>query len=287
MRPRIRLRGLAAAIRGNAKAALREDLGPGDLTAGLVPVEAQAHAQVITRDAAVLCGQPWFTEVFAQLDARVSVTWLADEGATLTPGQRICELRGPARPILTGERTALNFLQTLSGVATAARDFAAAVEGTGCRVLDTRKTIPGLRLAQKYAVRIGGGTNHRIGLFDGILIKENHIVSAGGITPAVRRARALDGRVLLEVEVETLAQLEEALAARVDRVLLDNFSLAQLREAVERRNRVAPDITLEASGAVNRETIRPVAETGVDFVSVGSLTKHVRAVDLSMRFGFA
>ena len=286
MRPRIRLRGLAAAIRANVRAALREDVGSGDLTAQLVPAHAEAHAEVVTREPAILCGQPWFEEVFAQLEPRIRVSWLVAEGATIAPGERICALRGPARAMLTGERTALNFLQTLSGVATAVRGFAAAVEGTRCRVLDTRKTIPGLRLAQKYAVRLGGASNHRIGLFDAILIKENHIVSAGGITPAVKRARALDGRVLLEVEVETMAQLEEALIARVDRVLLDNFSHAGLREAVELRDRVAPDITLEASGTVTRKTIRQVAETGVDFVSVGSLTKHLRAIDLSMRFAF-
>ena len=201
-------------------------------------------------------------------------------------GQTLCELHGLARPLLTGERTALNYLQTLSAVASATRACVDAVTGTRTKILDTRKTIPGLRLAQKYAVRIGGGTNHRLGLYDGILVKENHIVAAGGITAAVRRAREQGSAVLLEVEVETLAQAQEAMTAGADRLLLDNFSVAQMSEAITLRDRQSPRTTLEASGGIHFETLRPVAETGVDFISIGALTKNIRAVDLSMRFQF-
>jgi nicotinate-nucleotide pyrophosphorylase (carboxylating) len=261
-------------------------MGTGDLTAALVPAAQRADATIITRDAAVICGQPWVKEVFRQLDSSVRVNWRVTEGANASPDEAICELSGPARPLLTGERTALNFLQTLSAVASATRACVEAVAGTRTRILDTRKTIPGLRLAQKYAVRVGGGTNHRIGLYDGILVKENHIVAAGGITAAVRRAREQGATVLLEVEVETLAQAEEAMAAGADRLLLDNFDIAAMREAVALRNRKSPQTTLEASGGIHLETLRPVAETGVDFISIGALTKHIRAVDLSMRFRF-
>lgn len=273
---------IASSVRG----ALAEDVGPGDLTAALVPEAQQATATVITREPAVICGQPWVNEVFHQLDRAIRIDWQVAEGASAAAGQVLCELAGPARPLLTGERTALNFLQTLSAVATATRACVAAVAGTRTRILDTRKTIPGLRLAQKYAVRTAGGTNHRIGLHDGILVKENHIVAAGGITSAVRRAREQGAAVLLEVEVETLAQAEEAFRAGADRLLLDNFDLPRLREAVALRDRVAPKTTLEASGGIDLATLRPVAETGVDFISIGSLTKNVRAVDLSMRFRF-
>lgn len=273
-------------VASSVQAALAEDVGSGDLTAGLVPPGQQAHATILTRDAAVICGQPWFNEVFRQLDRGIRLDWQVAEGATASAGQVLCEASGPARPLLTGERTALNFLQTLSAVATATRACVDAVAGTRTRILDTRKTIPGLRLAQKYAVRTGGGTNHRIGLYDGILVKENHIVAAGGITAAVHRAREQGARVLLEVEVETLEQAEEALRAGADRLLLDNFDLAGLRAAVALRDRVAPAITLEASGGIDLGTLRPVAETGVDFISIGSLTKNIRAVDLSMRFRF-
>lgn len=251
-----------------------------------MPEAQQATATVITREPAVICGQPWVNEVFHQLDRAIRIDWQVAEGASAAAGQVLCELAGPARPLLTGERTALNFLQTLSAVATATRACVAAVAGTRTRILDTRKTIPGLRLAQKYAVRTAGGTNHRIGLHDGILVKENHIVAAGGITAAVRRAREQGAAVLLEVEVETLAQAEEAFRAGADRLLLDNFDLPRLREAVALRDRVAPKTTLEASGGIDLATLRPVAETGVDFISIGSLTKNVRAVDLSMRFRF-
>ncbi len=275
-----------AAISAAVRAALAEDIGSGDLTAALVPDAQQALATVITREAAVLCGQTWVDAVFTELDPAVAIDWHCRDGAAVTPGQKLCELRGSARSILTGERTALNFLQTLSAVATATRRYVDAIAGTRATILDTRKTIPGLRLAQKYAVRVGGGSNHRIGLYDGILIKENHIVAAGGITPAVRRARDQGSTELLEVEVETLAQAEEALRAGADRLLLDNFTTALMREAVALRDALAPGTGLEASGGIELQTIRSVAETGIDFISVGDLTKNIRAVDLSMRFRF-
>ncbi|MBM4221735.1 MAG: carboxylating nicotinate-nucleotide diphosphorylase [Gammaproteobacteria bacterium] len=267
-------------------AALSEDIGSGDLTAALVPEAQQALATVITREPAVLCGRAWVDAVFAELDPAITIDWQCRDGDALAAGQTLCELRGPARAILTGERTALNFLQTLSAVASNTRRHVDAVAGTGTTILDTRKTIPGLRLAQKYAVRVGGGMNHRIGLYDAILIKENHIVAAGGITAAVRRARAQGATVLLEVEVETLEQAGEALRAGADRLLLDNFSTALMREAVTLRNRLAPGTGLEASGGIDLQTIRSVAETGIDFISVGNLTKNIRAIDLSMRFSF-
>lgn len=265
--------------------ALREDVGAGDLTARLVPETQVARATIISREAAVLCGTAWVDEVFKQLDARVNVAWQQADGARIAPNDVLCTITGPARAMLTGERTALNFLQCLSAVATATRTYVDAVAGTQCRILDTRKTIPGLRLAQKYAVRCGGGVNHRIGLFDAILVKENHIAAAGSIRNAVTAARALDDKVMLEVEVETLEQLHEALDCAVDRVLLDNFTLGQMREAVRiTRAHQSKRIELEASGNMTLETLRSVAETGVDFISVGALTKHIRAVDLSMRF---
>ena len=261
--------------------ALREDVGSGDLTAQLIPADRTARATVITREDAVLCGIAWFDEVFRQVDPRVHVTWSARDADRVRADQQLCALEGPARSEHTGERTALNYLQMLSAAATATRRYVDTVEGTKCRILDTRKTIPGLRVAQKYAVHCGGGTNHRIGLFDAILIKENHIAAAGSIASAVTEARRINAKVLLEVEVENLTQLREALDARVDRVLLDNFPLEQMREAVKvTRGRTE----LEASGNMSLETLRAVAETGVDFISVGALTKHVRAVDLSMRF---
>ncbi|MFO1408500.1 MAG: carboxylating nicotinate-nucleotide diphosphorylase [Steroidobacteraceae bacterium] len=267
--------------------ALAEDVGTGDLTAALVPADRTGRATVITREAAVLCGRPWVDEVFRQLDPHVRIEWVAAEGAQLAPGQLLFRLEGPARALLTGERTALNFLQTLSGTATAARRYAAVLEGLPCRVLDTRKTLPGLRRAQKYAVRVGGGANHRMGLYDGILVKENHIMAAGSIAAAVAAARAQGATVPVEVEVETLGELREALDAGADMALLDEFGLDELRAAVA-MNRSHPrgPMKLEASGNVTLETLRSIAETGVDYVSVGSLTKHVRAVDLSMRFQF-
>ena len=278
---------LIAHISASVQTALVEDIGSGDLTAGLVPAEQRAAATILSRDAAVLCGQPWVKEVFRQLDPDIAIQWHVREGDNAVAGQTLCELHGPARALLTGERTALNFLQTLSAVASATRACVEALAGTRTKILDTRKTIPGLRLAQKYAVRIGGGTNHRIGLYDGILIKENHIVAAGGILAAVRRAKEQGSAVLLEVEVETLAQAQEAMTAGADRLLLDNFTVAQMIEAVALRDRQSPRTTLEASGGIHFETLRPVAETGVDFISIGALTKNIRAVDLSMRFQFA
>ena len=265
--------------------ALEEDLGTGDLTAALVPQDRFARATVSTREPAVLCGRPWFDEVFRQLEPRVRVEWQADEGAAVEAGQLLGRLEGPARALLTGERAALNFLQTLSGTATTARRWVEAVRGTRCRVLDTRKTLPGLRTAQKYAVRCAGGSNHRMGLYDGILIKENHIVAAGSIGAAVAAARRQAAAVAVEVEVETLDELRQTLDARADMALLDEFSLADLRAAVALNlAHGSGPIKLEASGNVTLETLRPIADTGVDFVSIGALTKHLRAINLSMRF---
>ncbi len=274
-----------AYVSAGVATALAEDVGTGDLTAQLIPADRVSRATVITREDAVLCGTAWFDEVFRQVDSRVRVTWSATDGDRVRADQQLCTLAGPARSLLTGERTALNFLQALSATATVTRRYVDAVAGTRCRILDTRKTIPGLRVAQKYAVRCGRGTNHRIGLFDAILVKENHIAAAGSIANAASEARRLDSKVLLEVEVENLTQLREALDARVDRILLDNFSNDLLREAVKiTRAHPSSRTELEASGNMSLATLRAVAQTGVDFISVGGLTKHVRAVDLSMRF---
>ncbi len=264
--------------------ALDEDIGSGDLTAALVPADALGRATILTREPALLCGIPYAQATFARLDAQLEISWLRPEGTQLEAGATLCRLSGRARALLTGERTALNFLQLLSGTATATHAYVARLAGSGCRLLDTRKTLPGLRRAQKYAVRVGGGQNHRIGLFDGILIKENHIMAAGSIGAAVARARAAGTGVPIEVEVETLEELREALAARADIALLDEFSLAALTEAVAINRAAAHPLKLEASGGVTLETVRSIADTGVDFVSVGAITKHVRAVDLSMRF---
>ena len=263
-------------------AALAEDLGDGDLTAALVPELAVAQARVLVRESAVLCGANWFDEVFRQLDPAITVHWQADDGEHLSPGQTVCELQGAARSILSGERTALNFLQTLSGTATRAAAYVDAVKGTGATILDTRKTLPGLRLAQKYAVRCGGASNHRVGLFDAILIKENHIRAAGSITAALGAAIAEAGEsVMIEIEVEDLDQLNEALEAGARRVLLDNFDLAALDAAVAQN---AGRAALEASGGVSLETVRDIAATGVDFISVGELTKDLQSTDFSMLF---
>jgi nicotinate-nucleotide pyrophosphorylase (carboxylating) len=268
-------------IAADVRRALAEDVGTGDLTAALVPAGARADAIIVTREPAVLSGVPWADEVFRQLDDRVRIDWDAFDGERIAAGQRLCRIAGPARPVLTGERTALNFLQTLSGTATVARRYADAVAGTTCRILDTRKTLPGLRDAQKYAVRCGGCDNHRHGLYDGILIKENHIVAAGSIEAAVRSARAAHPGFAVEVEVESLDEVREALAAGADILLLDDLALDDTRAAVTlARGRAR----LEASGGIDLTRLREVAETGVDFISVGSLTKHVRAIDLSMRF---
>ena len=266
----------------NVRRALAEDVGAGDLTARLIPADAQAEARVITREEAVLCGTAWFNEVFRQLDDRVRIAWHARDGDTVHAGQALCELRGPARALLTGERTALNFLQLLCGTATRAHRYAEAVRGTRAVILDTRKTVPGLRRAQKYAVACGGGRNHRLGLYDAVLIKENHIAAAGSVTAALEAARrAAPPGVLVEIEVENPGQLREALAAGADHLLLDNFSVGDLKAAVaETRGRAK----LEASGGVDLSGIRAIAETGVDYISVGEMTKSIRAVDLSMRF---
>jgi len=264
--------------------ALLEDIGSGDLTAQLVPSNQQAVATVISRDDAVICGQPWFNEVFDQLDPSINIEWHVDEGAQVSANDTLCVVSGPARSVLSGERSALNFLQMLSAVATLTSKYVAAVNHTSATILDTRKTIPGLRLAQKYAVTQGGGSNHRIGLYDAILIKENHIIAAGSIANAVQVAREQSAEVMCEVEVENLDEAEQAMRAGADRLLLDNFSHEQLREAVALRDDFAPEITLEASGGVNLDSVTAIAECGVDFISIGGLTKDVKAVDLSMRF---
>jgi nicotinate-nucleotide pyrophosphorylase (carboxylating) len=267
--------------------ALKEDIGSGDVTAELVPATQQVTGTVITREAAVMAGQPWVTETFRQLDPAVRLTWHANDGDRITPDQTLFEIAGLARPVLTGERPALNFLQLLSATATAARRFADAIEGTGCAILDTRKTIPGLRTAQKYAVACGGAQNHRIGLFDMVLIKENHIAAAGSLTAAIAAGRRVAGSRKVEVEVETLAELDEALEAAPDIILLDEFSLEDLKTAVELNRSKGRPVRLEGSGSVTLENVRKVAETGVDYISVGGITKHVKAVDLSMRLAFA
>jgi nicotinate-nucleotide pyrophosphorylase (carboxylating) len=268
-------------VADDVRRALQEDIGEGDCTASLIPEKNILQTRIICRDHAVLSGQPWVEQTFRQLDARITISWQINDGDLMKPGQEICRLRGPARSILSGERTALNFLQTLSATATCASRYTAAVAGTGAIILDTRKTVPGLRLAQKYAVRCGGASNHRIGLFDAILIKENHISAAGSITAAVTEALRLYPDLLLEVEVENLEQLKEAHTAGAQRALLDNFTLDDLTTAVDRfKGRIG----LEASGGIDLKSIRVVAETGVDFISTGDITKSVRAVDFSMRF---
>jgi len=267
--------------------ALAEDIGRGDVTAALVPAAQRVRGRVITREAAVLCGQAWADETFRRLDPLVRLTWHAADGARLVADQVVLEIAGPARAVLTGERTALNFLQLLSGTATVARAYVDAVAGTGCHILDTRKTVPGLRTAQKYAVRCGGADNHRMGLFDQILIKENHVAAAGSITAAIAAARGSEPRVAVEVEVESLQELAEALAAGPDIIMLDEFTLTDMRSAVALKNARRASVRLEASGSVSLETVGAIAATGVDYVSVGALTKHVRAVDLSMRLEFS
>ncbi len=279
-----------ADIESVVKTALAEDVGDGDLTAGLIDPRKTATASAIAKQSATLCGAPWFDEVFRQLDAAVAVTWQVHDGDRVAPGQALCELSGPARTLLTGERTAINFLQTLSGTATATRQFVDKIKGTGSAILDTRKTLPGLRAAQKYAVRFGGGVNHRQGLYDAILIKENHITLAGSITAAVERARELYGDTPVQVEVENLKQVEEALRALPEMLLLDNFAAHLLAKAVNMaahykrsyRTMKREPLLLEASGDVSLNNVRAIADTGVDRISIGGLTKHVAAVDLSM-----
>jgi nicotinate-nucleotide pyrophosphorylase (carboxylating) len=273
---------LVSEVEQNVSAALSEDVGAGDWTALLTPPGQTSRAVVICRSAAVLCGQAWVTACFRALDRASAVQWLAHEGQSLEPGARVCEITADTRALLTGERTALNFLQTLSAVATATRRYVDAVAGTRAAIVDTRKTLPGLRLAQKYAVRVGGGKNHRLGLYDGVLIKENHIAAAGGVTAALQAARrvAPEG-VWIQIEVETLAQLDEALEGGAKMILLDNMTPDQMREAVKI---AAGRAELEASGGITFDNVRAIAETGVDRISIGSLTKDIKAVDLSMRF---
>jgi len=270
----------AAVVAQDVARALAEDFGSGDATADLLPATAMASATVITREHAVLCGTAWFDACFRARDPNLVIEWQARDGDRVAANSTLCTLRGNARALVGAERSALNFLQTLSATATVAAQFADAVRGTRTRILDTRKTLPGLRYAQKYAVRCGGATNHRIGLFDAILIKENHIAAAGSLAAAVAAARAAHPSLLLEVEVENFDELEQALAAKVDRIMLDEFSPDDMRRAVAH---VAGRVSIEVSGSVTLERVRSIAETGVDFISVGSLTKHVRAIDLSMR----
>ena len=273
---------LRAEITDAVARALAEDIGSGDRTAALVPATAMSEARLVSRDQAIVCGAPWFDAIFHQLDSTINIVWQVEEGEVIHPDQTLCVLRGPARALLTGERTALNFLQTLCGTATIARSYADAVRGIGVKVLDTRKTLPGLRYAQKYAVRCGGCYNHRMGLYDGVLIKENHIRAAGSITAALRAAQVLAADVVLvEIEVGAIEELREALEAGAKRILLDNFTLDDLRRAVAENHGRAK---LEASGGVTLENIRLIADTGVDFISVGDLTKNIKAVDLTLLF---
>lgn len=262
------------------KNALLEDVGGEDITAQLISENSSAKASVITRDAAVICGSGWFNEVYHQLDPNIEITWLVKDGQMVKANETLCHLQGKARNILTGERTALNFLQTLSGTATTVKKYVDALANFSTQLLDTRKTLPGFRFAQKYAVRCGGGTNHRMGLYDAYLIKENHIAACGSITAAVIKARELNVDKVIEVEVENLTQLEEALAINTDIIMLDNFSLSNIQEAVNINNKRAK---LEISGNVTLDNITQLAETGVDYISVGALTKHIKAIDLSMR----
>lgn len=270
----------AETVRVDVSRALEEDVGSGDLTADLLPESQHAKARVITREAAILCGQQWFDDCFNALDPRVRVTWLVDEGSSIRPGQSLCDISGPVRALVTGERSALNFLQTLSATATVTAAYVNAIRGTRASILDTRKTLPGLRHAQKYAVRVGGGKNHRMGLHDAILIKENHIAAAGSLGAAVARARALHPQTMVEVEVENFSELREALDSGVDRIMLDEFELDELMQAVVE---VDGRVPLEVSGGVGIDRVRAIAETGVDYISIGALTKHIRAIDLSMR----
>ena len=276
--------GFADYIASSVNVALAEDVGPGDLTAPLVPADQRAQARVFARESCTLCGRPWFDEVFRQLDESITINWSVDEGSRADADQLICTINGSARSVLTGERTALNFLQLLSANATTTHSYVYAISGTRATILHTRKTLPGQRLAQKYAVQIGGAQNHRMGLHDAILIKENHIASGGGIRKTLETALGITENVLVEIEVETLDETREALEAGAHRVLLDNFSIDGLAAAVQLRDDIAPDITLEASGGITLDNIRAIAKTGIDYISIGALTKDVKAIDLSMQF---
>ena len=273
---------LSAAIEKNVVDALTEDVGDGDLTAALIPPSATATARIISRENAILCGTPWVERCFHKLDPAVNINWYVRDGDAINPDQVLCEIQGNARGLLTAERPALNFLQTLSAVATATHQYVEAIRGTSTVIMDTRKTIPGLRIAEKYAVRTGGGENQRVGLFDGILIKENHILASGGIPQALKSAREISKPgISIQIEVENLEELEKALAAHATLILLDNFSIDMLRDAVRINAKRA---VLEASGGITLENVRAIAETGVHRISIGSITKHLRAIDLSMRF---
>jgi nicotinate-nucleotide pyrophosphorylase (carboxylating) len=278
---------LPADLASQVAIALREDIGSGDVTAQLVPATQKARGRVVTREDAVLCGCAWVDETFRSLDSNIQLSWHAGDGERIVSGQVIFEIQGVARAVLTGERTALNFLQVLSATATAARRFVDAVADTGCVILDTRKTLPGLRTAQKYAVRCGGAQNHRLGLYDMVLIKENHIAAAGSLSGAIAEARRIAQKVPVEVEVESLAEFEEALAAGPDIIMLDEFTTADMRTAVALNRKSPRAVKIEASGSVSLDTARDIAETGVDYIAIGALTKHIRAVDLSMRLEFS
>lgn len=265
----------------DVRRALAEDIGDGDVSALLIAADTQLKTRLLVREQAILCGTAWFDEVFRQCDSDIKINWFAKDGDLIKADSIICEVSGAARHLLSAERCALNFLQTLSGTATTTHGYAERIKHTACRILDTRKTIPHLRLAQKYAVACGGGSNHRFGLYDAFLIKENHLAACGGIEAAVRCARALNPQLFLEVEVESLAQLQQAIDAGVDRALLDNFSIAATNEAVTLNNK---RIELEASGDINEQTLLEIANCGVDFISIGALTKHLRAIDFSLRY---
>ncbi|MEO7775705.1 MAG: carboxylating nicotinate-nucleotide diphosphorylase [Steroidobacteraceae bacterium] len=275
---------LAAQVRGALLEDLGGDLGDGDVSARLIDVARPGRATIITREPMILCGRPWAEATFDLLDANVRMDWRAQDGDLLPAQATLFEIEGNARALLTGERTALNFLQLLSGTATLTRAYVAAVAGTDCQILDTRKTLPGLRTAQKYAVRCGGGSNHRMGLYDMVLIKENHIAAAGSIGAAIAAARRMAPGVAIEVEVETLDEFRAALELRPTAIMLDEFTHAQMAHAVEMNLAAGKPVKLEASGGVDMNSVRAIAETGVDYISIGSLTKHVRAIDLSMRF---
>jgi len=268
-------------IINQAANALDEDVGSGDISAQLIDADARLETELLVREDAILCGCPWFDEVFRQCDERIRIEWKASDGDAIPADSVVCEVEGPARGLLTAERSAINFLQTLSGTATATRGYADLVKHTGCRILDTRKTIPQLRVAQKYAVVCGGGSNHRIGLYDAYLIKENHLAAGGGIAQTVARARQAHAGKLIEVEVENLDQLQQAIDAGVDRVLLDNFGIDDMRRAVDLSHK---RVELEASGNIDLQRLVEIAEIGVDFVSIGALTKHLRAIDFSLRY---
>lgn len=263
------------------KTALNEDIRSGDLTADLIPQDAQAEANIICRENAIICGRPWFDETFQQIDNNIKIEWFCGEGEMVEPDTLVCKLQGSARALLTAERTALNFLQSLSGTATTSNNYVNALGETATKLLDTRKTLPGMRLAQKYAVKMGGATNHRVGLYDAILLKENHIMAAGGIQEAVSTAKKLHPNKTVEVETENLDEVTQALAAKADIIMLDNFTLSMMSEAVQLNNGQAK---LEVSGNVEIENLPELASTGVDFISTGAITKHLRAIDFSMRF---